>query len=268
MFARAAFVLIALFWLTMNALLWRAEFGSRPGEGNSVPAGLVWQKILTAPDNSSLVIFRNEKRIGFCHWISGVGEQWGEIGDENLPSGMPGKIRGYELRVDASALLVEITNQVRFEGTLKLGRDREWQEFHARFSLRPVTCEVRSLAAERTVRLDVDSSGAHFERVLKFSELRNPAGLVREFLGPFAGGLLEALELPALPANAGFDPGLKWEAHEDGLWVGHTQVRVYRLKARFLDRYQVSLVVSRVGEILRVELPEGLVLANDQLAPL
>src|SRR5574342_757057 len=103
MFARAAFILIALFWLTMNVLLWRTEFGGRPGAGSSVPAELVWQKILTAPDSSSLVILLNEKRAGVCHWITGVGEQWSEIGDENVPSGLPERPAGYRLRVEGNA---------------------------------------------------------------------------------------------------------------------------------------------------------------------
>jgi hypothetical protein len=45
-------------------------------------------------------------------------------------------------------------------------------------------------------------------------------------------------------------------------------VRVYRLQARLLDRYQIVVVVSRVGEILRVELPNGLLLVNEALSTL
>jgi hypothetical protein len=32
-----------------------------------------------------------------------------------------------------------------------------------------------------------------------------------------------------------------------------------------LDRFNIVVFVSRAGEILRVELPEGITLANDQL---
>jgi len=35
-----------------------------------------------------------------------------------------------------------------------------------------------------------------------------------------------------------------------------------------LDRYQAVVVVSRVGEILRVELPNGLLLVNEALTNL
>ena len=48
MLARPTFLAIATFWLTMNVLLWRAEYGSHNGE-TPVPLELVWRKILTAP---------------------------------------------------------------------------------------------------------------------------------------------------------------------------------------------------------------------------
>jgi hypothetical protein len=43
-------------------------------------------------------------------------------------------------------------------------------------------------------------------------------------------------------------------------------VQVYRLRTRLMDKYEISAVVSRAGEILRVDLPGGYVLVNDRLA--
>ena len=59
--------------------------------------------------------------------------------------------------------------------------------------------------------------------------------------------------------------GLTWQAHNDWLSIGHTYARVFRLQARLLDRYEVVVFVSRVGEILRVELPNEHLLVNDAL---
>ena len=47
--------------------------------------------------------------------------------------------------------------------------------------------------------------------------------------------------------------------------VGRTELRVYRLEARLLGRYRAVLIVSPVGEILRVELPDDLVMVNEAL---
>lgn len=57
MFARLTFCGLAAFWVTMNVLLWRLEYGARGGD-TEVPAQLVWHKILTAPDGSSLSVTR------------------------------------------------------------------------------------------------------------------------------------------------------------------------------------------------------------------
>ena len=59
--------------------------------------------------------------------------------------------------------------------------------------------------------------------------------------------------------------GLKWKARNDWIKIGHNSVRAYRLEASLFDRYRMLILVSGVGEILRVELPEGWELVNDQL---
>jgi len=45
-------------------------------------------------------------------------------------------------------------------------------------------------------------------------------------------------------------------------------VRAYRLQTRLLDRFQALIFVSSVGEILRIELPDEIILVNDQLTNL
>ena len=55
-------------------LLWRSEFGNRHPFGASLPAEGVWQKVLTAPDNSFLSIRHHGKKVGTCHWSPSVGQ--------------------------------------------------------------------------------------------------------------------------------------------------------------------------------------------------
>ncbi len=45
-------------------------------------------------------------------------------------------------------------------------------------------------------------------------------------------------------------------------------MRVYRLEARLLGRFRAVILVSLEGEILRVELPDDIVLTNDVLTSL
>ena len=68
----------------MNYLLWRSQWGAHSRIGNAVPVEVVWDKILTAPDSSSLDIYDHEKKIGVCHWLAGVGDSPGAR-TENFP---------------------------------------------------------------------------------------------------------------------------------------------------------------------------------------
>ncbi|HKI68344.1 MAG TPA: hypothetical protein VKA67_02060, partial [Verrucomicrobiae bacterium] len=67
MLSRAVLILLAFFWVTMNVLLWRVEFGPRGEIGIGIPAKVVWRKILTAPDSSSLNVLYHGNKIGICH---------------------------------------------------------------------------------------------------------------------------------------------------------------------------------------------------------
>ena len=81
MFNRVYFPLIALFWIVMNTLLWRAEFGGGREFGSAVSPEVVWQKILTAPDDSTLEISLKEKKIGYCRWSANAINRSGSISE-------------------------------------------------------------------------------------------------------------------------------------------------------------------------------------------
>jgi hypothetical protein len=261
--SRAVFILVTAFWLTMNVLLWQTEFGSRKNTG-AVPVQLVWEKILTAADDSSLTVFHNDKLVGACHLQTEVGEEWSKIGDDNIPSGRPGKGRGYRLRLDGSVVVPELTNRFRFEGDLKLDKKRAWQDVNARLTMRPYTWEIHSVAADRNVRLKLQGGPVPLDVVLRFSDLQNPTALTYELFGPIAGELAAEAGLAGNARSVSL--GIQWDAREDSLRIGHTLVQVYRLHTRLMDRYEVNAIVSRAGEILRVDLPGQFELVNDRMA--
>ena len=84
MTARLTFLAIAAFWVTMNVLLWRAEFGARTND-TPVPFELVWKKILTAPDESSLSVYQGRTRMGYCEFSTGVGQQMAGLDEDKVP---------------------------------------------------------------------------------------------------------------------------------------------------------------------------------------
>jgi len=264
--SRAIFILVTGFWLTMNVLLWQTEFGSRKTNG-AVPVAIVWEKILTAADDSSLTVFHGGKLVGACHLQTQVGEEWSQITDENMPSGRPRKDHGYRLHLDGSAVLPDLTNRIRFEGELKLNKMRDWQDLNGRLALRPYTWEFRALSEQQTVHLKVQGGDHPLDVVLRFSDLKNPAALTYKLLGSSAGDLVADAGPTALAAANMSDIalGVTWDAHEDSLRIGRTAVKVYRLHTRLLDRYEINSIVSRAGEILRIDLPENYQLVNDRL---
>ena len=266
MYSRMALALSALFWLTMNFLLWRSEFGASGRAGGAVPTELVWRKILTAPDNSSLDILHHGKKQGYCRWTTTGGRNPAIESADDMPlQTQPRKPTGYRLNLEGNLTAGKQTNRIQFNFDLKLATNRVWQEVDFRFAVHEGSVAAHSVAAEKNVRLRTESDGQRDEQTLTFAQLQNPASLMQAFELPVP---LALLELPNLVTNAPKESlpglGLVWQARNDWINIGHASVRVYRLETRVLDRYQATIFVSPVGEILRVELPDDWLLVNDE----
>jgi hypothetical protein len=228
---------------------------------------VVWQKMLTAPDSSSLTVFHHDKKIGFCHWTTSIGQQLSKVGeDESQPEGMIPRIADYRIQFDGNLNLGEFARNLRFDSSLQLSARNIWQEFKLRLNLFSAVFEIRSSALEQQVHIKADDGQNRFERNFRFEDLSNPEKLLREVPGPVGEALRGSVGFAQLGRRGPRDLGLKWQAHHDRLKIAHSLAQVYRLEAQVMDRYSAVVFVSRVGEILRVELPDDLVLVNDQLA--
>jgi len=264
MIPRVTFLSIAAFWIAMNVLLWRAEYGSR-GSGIPVPADLVWRKVLTAPDTSSLTVYQDGQKTGFCEFSTSVEQAMAALDeDKPPPEGIVARA-GYQIRFDGNLSVGEYANRFNFDGRIQFSPSRAWRELNLKLSAHGAAVEIHSAATNQTVHLKVTGDGAVIERDFTFADLQNPNTLLRIFAGNFGGGLLGDLDLPAIPQSPGALAGsLRWEAHHDRLMVGREPVSAYRLEARVLD-YPIVIYVSTLGEILRAELPGGMTAVLDQL---
>ena len=269
MLNRLYFPAILIFWVTMNVLLWRSEFGSGRELGGALPVAVVWQKILTAPDDSALQITRGGKVIGYCRWLANVGESVaaGKVAqDDAEPEGMVNELTGYTVDLEGHVILGELKNRIRFILHMEFTTNRVWKQFTLRVTARPSSWEVHAVAAKESVSVKMDEGGSKWEENLAFADLRNPQRLLGDLGLALPPGLLGA---NALSGSAGpLNLGLDWQSFNDRLKVGHSEVRIYRVQARLFDRYQAVLCISRVGEILRVELTGDLTLLNDALLSL
>lgn len=269
MLSKTAIVAITAFFIVMNALLWHWELAGRNDLGSPVAARTVFERILTAPDFSSLEILHRGQKIGHCRWVPAIGEAVGRVRPEDRPEGMVRTPLNYTLDVTGNIFLDQ-TQRVRFTADLKLSTNHVWEEFGLRIGLRPTEWVVRSVAAEEKLYVTVEEGGEGFQRVFSFDDLRNPEKMLREFGGPLLPATLAAFgfSMPTTESVHKVSLGLKWEAHQDRLEIGNARLRCYRLRARLFDRYQVLLFVSTIGEILRVELPDQIILRNEALASL
>jgi len=271
MWSRLCFVLTAGFFLTMNVLLVVSEFGGGNKLGSAVPAEIVWQKVLTAPDNSTLEIRHHGVKIGLGRWMPAVGEDLAtgrRLAEGAPPEGMVRTLSNYTIDFEGNLAFADST-RFRFSCDLKLSTNQVWQQFNLKLSARPAVWEIHSVAADQTVQFTSDEGDGRTQRTIKFADLQNPQKFLAELGDPALPGIAAAmgLGLPSSPA-ATVSLGLEWEARTDWLPIGHTQMRVYRLEARLLGRFRAVILVSLEGEILRVELPDDIVLTNDVLTSL
>ena len=263
MIPRITFLSIAAFWVAMNVLLWRAEYESH-GVGVRVPPALVWQKILTAPDISSLNVYQNGQRTGFCELSTRVEEEMATLDDGKPVPESVNLHAGYQLRFSGNVGLGDYTNRLTFYGQIEFSRRREWREFNLKVSSHFIVSEIHSLADEQTVHLKITAEGVDTERVFSFDDLQNPNKWLGAFAGNPGGAGIAGLDLPVLPpTSTRFAQDLHWEARRERLTIGREPVPVYRLATRVLD-HPVVIYVSTLGEILRVSLPGDITAAFDQ----
>ena len=247
----------------MNVLLWRAEYGSH-GTGVSVPVDLVWRKILTAPDVSSLTVFQDGKKTGFCQFSTSVEQALAALDEDKLPPEGIVARAGYQIRFDGNVSLGDFTNRLNFAGRLQFSTARAWRELNLKLSSRLATVEIHSVAARQTAHLKITSDDAVIEHDFTFADLQNPNALLGVLAGNFGGGPLNGLGWPAVPPTpAALAGNLRWEGHLERLMLGREPISAYRLETRVLD-HPVVIDVSTLGEILHVELPGGITAQIDQ----
>jgi hypothetical protein len=270
MLRRLWFWMITLFFLLMNVLLWRSEFGGRHRLGSPVPPEVVWQRMLQCSDNSSLEIRHHGTRIGFCRWSPSLVEGARPRTEGDLePEGMVKEITGYNVDFD-STITLETATRLRIGAQVKLDTNEVCQEFHLRLNLRPYAWEVNVSAPQQTIQFSSEDDTGRKEDRITFDDLKRPEKILRQLGGPIFSTTFAAMGLPlSSTQTTNVSLGLTWEARKGHrLPFGHSLVPVYRLEAHLLGRYRAVIYVTESGEIFRVELPDDLVLTNDRLGGL
>jgi hypothetical protein len=263
MATRVFFVVVAAFWVVMNVLLWRAEFGKGRETLSAVPVETVLDRLLNAPDASVLQVRHHGEPIGLLRWIPTVTEVRPDATDPAAlaPEGMV-TATGYNLDVDLNLHGEVPAERWRVLVHLELNTNHVWQELSVRLFQRPASWEFTAKTGDPNVHVRYEEGHDSWEQTYAVRDLRR----LTELLGPYAS----LLPAPIASDLHGFDPsqltaGLKWEARNDWLKVGRNRIRVYRVEATLFDRYQVVGQLSRAGEVLKLRLPDSFLLANEAL---
>ena len=265
--SRLGFILITLFWVTMNLLLWRAEYG-QSGGGSPVPVDVVLDKLLTSPDPSTLEIRHQGAVVGFAHWYPDPGEESERVFSEAyIPEGMVRSDLGLQVRFDANLSLPEQGPRLRLDAALRLAPDRSWQTLDLQAATRDFQVALRFNKPEQQLEWRVQASDFLLSNTLDLRDARDPRILFKGvgepleslFAGPWGAMVPDRLDLAS---------GLQTEARLDWLPVGTSRVRIYRLRARWQHRYEAVLLINRAGEVLRLELPGGWQVINQGLTGL
>jgi hypothetical protein len=262
MYARLTFLAIVAFWLTMNIVLWRTEFGARGGD-TPVPLQLVWRKILTAPDASSLSVYQKGDRMGYCELSTGVGQQMATYDEDRPPPEGYNTHADYQLHVAGNVALGDFTNRLKFDGRLLFDHAHRWQELNLKITSRLAVIEIHSLATNQTAHVRFSNDGTPvLERDIPFDDLQDPDSIVRALAGNLAGEVLGAFDMAeVLPDTA--PQKMEWDARRTRVKIGTEAVPVYRLETTVLG-HPITVDVSTLGEILRVELPGDITARIDE----
>ena len=269
--SRLLLILLTAFWVVMNVLLWRAEYGSRHSAGTQVPPQIVWRKMLTAPDASALTVFYHGQKTGFCQWSTSVGEELSKLrGEGEPPEGMVRHITGYRAHLEGNIALRHVIGQrVRFDGNLRLNPDLRWNNSEIRLIFRPTVISLKGSAADQAFDVRVESGDEVLNHRIRLADLQNPQAVFKLLNVAEVTSLARSLDQIGPAGTNSLSLGsLKWEAYEDAIRIGRSPVRAFRLQTTWLEKYKAVVFVSGVGEVLRIELPDEILLVNDQLSSL
>jgi hypothetical protein len=261
---RIAFILITLFWITMNLLHWRVEYG-QTGGGSPVPVEVVLEKLLTSPDPSTLEIRHQDEAVGFAHWYPDPGEDPDKVYSEAyIPDGMVQGQRGLQVRFDASLSLPAQGTRVRVDATLELAPDHAWEVLDLQVATRDIQFKLRVDEPAQQLEWRLQAPAFKLENQIDLRDARHPRKLLKG-LGEPLESLLAGPWGTAVPDRVDLAAGLQMDARLDWLPVGASRMRIYRLRARWQERYEAVLLINRAGEILRLDLPGGWRITNQGL---
>ncbi len=280
MLRRLLFLSVTLFWLVMNYLLWQRDFRAADIAGSDVPLDVVWERMVRAADDSFLYIYKNKKQVGDLRWSTELVQliqtnQAGEVIDTGfLADGMVREAANYQVEINGGRIMLgKPYGQVRYEFSSSFSTNNTWEFFEFSFRQKEKLLQFHANRTNELLAATFIAGDVNMKRELTFEQLKDPQQIATALIGPmpmatFAGGLMSGLSGPSHPGVDMFHMvklGLRWEARQDWLKIGHSKLRTYRVSLNLPEGEELAIYVSRSGEVLRVMMPGGYELRNRRL---
>lgn len=290
MLKRLFYIFITGFWLVMNYLLWQRDFRAADIAAAKIPLEVVWEKMLRSADDSFLYVFRDQQRAGDLRWSTEVVDfVYAALQDTNAPTdtvvpeeiaaqyqaeGMVSHPMNYTVEIRSGRVVLDQPiGQVRYELMAAFSTNNTWDRFDITLWQRSSRFQFTASQTNEMASITLQMEGGDFHRELPLKDFQDPQRLVTSLFGPlpladFAGGLLSGL---GPQAQTGLDLprllklGLRWEARQDWLMIGHSRLRAYSITLFLPENRTARAYISRSGEILQVKLPGGYELRNNRL---
>ncbi len=281
-------ILTGLFWLGMNVLLWRSEYGGG-SQGNPLPVKTVISKILDTPDPSEMDIFYQEKPLGHCRWVVtqvGLGDVQDDasdtidVGDDvDLEaaemSGLIRDVRSYIVSVDGYVQGEENPRRIQFMLNIRLDRKWGWIKFDGKIGFRNQWLHLHADKEEEALVLEIEQEESELKTQLTFEQLKNPQALIGQLtqenplvaitLTPLMGLMNSFNQSETVTPLQTSDWAKNWNAFSDWMTIAHSRTRIYRLESGEGRKRKLTVTVNRAGEIISVNAPQKISLRNENV---
>ncbi|MBG89327.1 MAG: hypothetical protein CMO80_20860 [Verrucomicrobiales bacterium] len=270
------FAIVTIFFVVMNYKLYQKDFKQTDTIGTPIPLEMVWNRMLRSPDESFLYMFQDKRRRGSLRWSAEAVEY--DIEDERekeyLAEGMVRNPANYIVEIRSGHLLLgQGHGTVNFDMSANFSTNNQWHTFELGLHQKPIRLQFVANSTNETLRVSWLNDDHRTEHNFTFDELKDPSMVVTRLIGPlplaqFAGGLLAGFgsgDNPHFNAMQLMKSGIKVEAFDDRLKIGHTSLRCYRVSVTLPDQRVANIYVSRIGEILRITLPDKIEIRNARL---
>jgi hypothetical protein len=239
---RGVTALLILFWAAMTGLLLRNVYFPDHSGLAEVPTRLVFDLFLNqvASHSNTLHVYHHEEKLGHAsfHVVKTDGAEEGGVALYRMTvSGGIDAVVGESQRV---------TSGWRLEADLRDGQELRGLKLDLTSSETNHTIMLRWREGEKLPQMEVRQG----EKLVMDTQGAMAMAGMGEQMGLF-GGML------GLSGSKGQAPSLRMEAREGLMDLAGRSRRCYVIRMTALDRYEVQAIFTEVGELARVDLPQG-----------